>query len=214
MHASLEQLISLRDDEPVPLAVQQHLRACGECAHALDRLTIMRDGVVALEDPALPADAWRRITAAHDTPAVRPQGTSQLAVGLGVAASIVVALLFAGLRMQVPAVVPATMTDGALLAAAGAEKTPDLDQLKAQSRYLEHAVLTLDHSADQMVVSAGSASTVAALQDRIALLDDEINSASAGPAGDGQVAELWRRRVDLLQSLAAVRYAQVANNGI
>ena len=75
-------------------------------------------------------------------------------------------------------------------------------------------MLKLDDHTDHMAVSAGTASTVAALEDRIALVDYELGN-TAGKKDTGQkVAELWKQRVDLLQSLAAVRYAQVANAGI
>jgi hypothetical protein len=216
MHASLEQLISLRDDEPVALEVQQHLRACDDCARALDQLTALRDGLTGLADPVPPPDVWQRIAAeaADAAPAGRRRGAWLPTAGAALAASVIAAVLLVNMRMQVPAAAPGTTAGGPLMAAAGAEKTQNLDQLKAQSRYLEHAVLSLDRNADQMVVSAGSASTVAALQDRIALLDDEINNISARPDSAEQMKQLWRQRVDLLQSLAAVRYAQVVNNGI
>ncbi len=63
-------------------------------------------------------------------------------------------------------------------------------------------------------ISVGTAATVAALEDRIALVDYQLNSASVQAGGNPELAQLWQQRVDLLQSLAAVRYAQVTNDSI
>jgi hypothetical protein len=210
MHASIEQLISLRDEEPVSVEVQQHVRGCDRCAAALNGLLAAREQVTALAEPPLPPDAWQRIVMASERSARRRRWVP--VAGMGVAASAAaVAVLLMNLHLAQPraqadlAVTPVTTT-----------QPTDVNQLMAQSRYLERAVLKLDGHADHMVVDAGTASTIAALEDRIALVDYEINSASGSGVGndDPHVAKLWKQRVDLLQSLAAVRYAQVADAGI
>jgi hypothetical protein len=89
-----------------------------------------------------------------------------------------------------------------------------VSQLVMQSQYLENAVLSLNANTDHMIISAGTAATVAALEDRIALVDYEINHAAIDPDNHGRLPQLWQQRVNLLQSLAAVRYAQVASNNI
>jgi len=128
-------------------------------------------------------------------------------------ASVVGALLLVnpGLRMPIS-------TDTSQMTLTGATGTSttntDISQLQAQSQYLERAVLDLNGNTESMPVSADTATTVAALEDRIALVDYEIGSASARGTGNPDLARLWKQRVDLLQSLAAVRYAQVADRGI
>lgn len=210
MHASIEQLIGLRDEEPVSADVQQHVRACTQCAAALNGLLAARERVSGLADPLPSPDVWQRIVVASERSARRRRWLP--VAGMGVAASAAaVAVLLMNLHLAQPkgqadlAVTPVT-----------AAKPADVNQLMAQSRYLERAVLKLDDHADHMVVSAGTASTIAALEDRIALVDYEINTASGSGVGndDPHVAQLWKQRVDLLQSLAAVRYAQVADAGI
>ena len=64
MHASIEQLIALRDEEPVAAEVQQHVRGCSQCAAALNGLLAARERVQSLAggiegwsrevDPAVP----------------------------------------------------------------------------------------------------------------------------------------------------------------
>jgi len=212
MHASLEQLISLRDEEPVAAEVQQHVRGCSDCARILNQMVAVREGLTALADPPPPAGAWEGIDAAMARRAVSARQRRWLAAGgTALAASVAAALLIVNPSLRAPAATDA----GSTLVGAVTNRPLSVGELKAQSQYLEHAVLNINASADQMAVSAGTASTIAALEDRIALVDYEINSAASGGANqDTRLTQLWKQRVDLLQSLAAVRYAQVANSGI
>ncbi|HEX4300723.1 MAG TPA: hypothetical protein VH327_07620 [Gammaproteobacteria bacterium] len=208
MHASLEQLIGLRDEEPVSVEVQQHVRGCGQCAAALNGLLAACERLTALADPLPPPDAWQRIAVASDRSRYRRRWLP--AAGLGLAATAAAAaLLVVNLHVKpVPA-----RNDTAVVTPSGGQPA-DVNQLMAQSRYLERAVLKLDGPADSMAVSADTASTVAALEDRIAVVDYEINSAAGVDNDDPHMVQLWKQRVNLLQSLAAVRYAQVADAGI
>ena len=210
MHASLEQLIALRDDEPVALEVQQHVRGCGDCAQALNRLASFKDALTALPDAPPPAGAWARVVTGLE----RGRGSARRArwlpaAGLGLVASVVAALVLMNARLATP-----LAPDAGSAVTPAAAPPANLPQLMAQSQYLERAVLDLNDSGDRRVVSAGTASAVAELEDRIAFLDYEINQTSAQPHSDADLTRLWRQRVDLLQSLAAVRYAQVADSGI
>jgi hypothetical protein len=208
MHASLEQLIGLRDEEPVSVEVQQHVRRCNECAATLNGLVAARERLTALSDPLPPADAWQRIAAASDRSRYRRRWLP--AAGFGLAATAAAAaLLVVNLHVK-----PTPARNDTAVVTPSSDQPTDVNQLMAESRYLERAVLKLDGPADSMAVSADTASTVAALEDRIALVDYEINSAAGVDNNDPHMVQLWKQRVDLLQSLAAVRYAQVANAGI
>lgn len=210
MHASIEQLIALRDEEPVAAEVQQHVRGCQQCAAALNGLLAARERMQSLPDLVPPADAWRRIVAASERSSRRRRWLP-VAAGLAMAASVVGIVVYLGPHAVRPA------GDATLAAVTPSGGQPvDINQLMAQSRYLERAVYELGGQSDSSAMSAGTASTIAALEDRIALIDYEIGTAgqaSHAPAGD-HVKQLWQQRVDLLQSLAAVRYAQTADTGI
>ena len=209
MHASIEQLIGLRDEEPVAAEVQQHVRGCAQCAAALNGLLAARECVQSLADPLPPADAWQRIVAASERSARRRRWLPA-AAGMAVAATVVGIVVYLGPHATHPA-------DTTLAAASQSVGQPaDINQLMAQSRYLERAVYQLGGQSDDTAMSAGTASTIAALEDRIALIDYEIGTASRAPEtpAGSHVKELWQQRVDLLQSLAAVRYAQTADTGI
>jgi len=209
MHVSLEQLMSLRDEEPVALEVQEHVRGCEHCARTLNGLASMREGLMHLADPLPSPEAWSRIAAAAEERAA-PRRRWYAAAGMALVASVAAALVLVN-----PALRTSGNKDTATTTVAGMAAAPtDIGQLQAQSRYLERAVLDLNGNADRMPMSADTASTVAELEDRIALVDYEINSASTRDPRNPDLVQLWKQRVDLLQSLAAVRYAQVADRGI
>ncbi|HEX6550591.1 MAG TPA: hypothetical protein VF117_07950 [Gammaproteobacteria bacterium] len=208
MHASPEQLIALRDGEPVDAAVQAHTRVCAECAAEFNTLVEMRAMLARLPEFAPPDGAWAAVLARVEhgdaIPEIRPQRLRAASIAL--VASIVIAVMlamFPGMRKQSSD----TTTVGSVASAS-------VPQLVLQSRYLESAVLSLNASTDHMVISAGTAATVAALEDRIALVDYEINHAAVNPGDRSRLPQLWQQRVNLLQSLAAVRYAQAANGTI
>jgi hypothetical protein len=77
--------------------------------------------------------------------------------------------------------------------------------LVEQSAELERALFALP--APRAVMRAGTASTIASLEDRIAQIDQELTFATAaGVEGQGRAA-LWRDRVEVMNALVQVRYA-------
>ncbi len=208
MHASLEQLITLRDGEPVDADVRTHVQACARCRSDLESLADMQARISALPVFSAPEEAWsgieQRMQKTFEARSARHRGLAGLA--LAAAASVIIAMGVWTLQKTHHPQVES-------LAMSGAPAT-SVPQLVSQSRSLENTVLSLNASADHVVISAGTAATVAALEDRIALVDYQINTASVRQGGGPELEQLWQQRVDLLQSLAAVRYAQLASNGI
>lgn len=210
MHASLEQLIGLRDDEPTLPEVCDHVRGCETCTHTLDELTGVATGIRSIPDPALPPNVWPQVLDRVERVAapVRPRRRWMLATGFGLAASVAAALALVALPSHAP------FSGERPSATESALKSQTLDRLMAQSRYLEWTVVVLGNNAEQTPVSGSTATTIAALEDRIALVDYAINHAAPAPRSNRVLKELWQQRVQLLQALAAVRYAQVADNRI
>lgn len=209
MHASLEQLMSLRDEELVALEVQEHVRGCEACARILNELATARENLMRLADPLPPAETWNRIALAAEE-RVMPRRRWFAAAGVALVASVAAAVVLVN-----PALRSAAVPAAATTTVAGTAGAPtDIGRLQAQSRYLERAVFDLNGNTEGMPMSADSASMVAALEDRIALVDYEINNASTRKTGNSDLTLLWKQRVDLLQSLATVRYAQVVDRGI
>jgi hypothetical protein len=54
---------------------------------------------------------------------------------------------------------------------------------------------------------AGTAGTIASLEDRIAQIDQELMFATAAGADSGRQATLWQDRVEVMNALVQVRYA-------
>ena len=63
MHARIDQLLNLRDGEPVDLAVRSHVESCTECAQAKAGIETMRRRLAALPAVDAPADGWARVRA-------------------------------------------------------------------------------------------------------------------------------------------------------
>jgi hypothetical protein len=63
------------------------------------------------------------------------------------------------------------------------------------------------------LMSAGTASTIIDLEDRIALIDEHLTVGVARGLEVPQRQVLWRERVDLMNALVQVRYAQAQRTG-
>lgn len=199
MHASIEQLLSLRDGEPVDAVTERHVSACALCRAELDRLRALRQGLRELAEFAPPP--LRGVAGqAGARPRVRRRGP----VLAGALAASLAAVMLLALLLPEPR--PAGEADprptaGQTLASAG------LDELMLRSRQLEGLLDRVP--VRNQVMDAGTAVTVAELEDSIALVDWRLNQAAAvQSASPGLQRALWRQRVDLMQSLVTVRYAQ------
>jgi hypothetical protein len=77
--------------------------------------------------------------------------------------------------------------------------------LVAQSAELERVLDTLP--APRAVMRASTAGTIARLEDRIAQIDQELMFSTAAGVDSGQQATLWQDRVEVMNALLQVRYA-------
>jgi hypothetical protein len=57
-----------------------------------------------------------------------------------------------------------------------------------------------------------TAFTVAELEDRLVLLDDRLSRVALEPNAPERSEQLWRERVDVMQSLVQVRYADAVGS--
>jgi hypothetical protein len=81
----------------------------------------------------------------------------------------------------------------------------DYAALVAQSADLERALVTLP--APRSVMRASTAGTIASLEERLALIDHELTLSTAAGIDGRQQAALWQDRVDVMNALVQVRYA-------
>jgi hypothetical protein len=200
MHARLEELISLRDRQPVDAASAAHVAACAQCATAIRRLAALRADLNQLPSLA-PPDLWPVIEArlgAGSTPAPR-RWTQLAATGSIVALALALASSLPQFRIAAP--VPS---------ASAAGHAP-LATLVERSQRLEATLRQLPQR--PAVEVAANSVAIDALQSRIQRLDLELASDATGASDADRLQELWSQRVTLLNSLFGVRYAEAVHAG-
>ncbi len=201
MHASIEQLLELRDAaDGASGQLRGHVEGCARCAGELQRLRSLRDDLRALEQVSPPADAWEKILerAASQPAAVPGQGSRW---PLALAASVALALLVAWLLPRTPGEMPVSVDRAVTTPAASA--TADL---VAESQRLERLLHQFDY--EPRVVNAGTAGTIVALEDQIAWVDYGLTAGREAGLSASEARALWQQRVELMNSLVHVRYAQ------
>ena len=201
MHARLEELISLRDRQPVDAATVSHVASCAPCAAEIRRLTALRADMTQLPDFA-PPDLWPLIetrlgAAAQSAPRRRWMQLS--------AAGSIVALVLA-----LAASLPQVRVANPVLSEGASAQVP-LETLVARSQRLEATLRQLPQR--PAVEVAANSVAIDALQSRIQRLDMELASDAAMESDPDRAQELWSQRVSLLNSLFGVRYAEAVHAG-
>lgn len=187
-HLSVEQLLACRDPglEPGGAAARAHLAECPACQAEAARLDQRAARLRAL--PALrPArDNWTvvrgRLTAERRRRTIR----RTLVAGLGLAAVVTLVVL---LRIR-----------------AGNTPGHELAISAAMSRSSQLEQLIQSYNPEQRVTDGRTVQMAGQLEDRIAVLDRELEMAQLMDARDrdDQLLRLWRQRVGLLDALVDV----------
>ncbi len=212
--------------------IRAHVDSCPECQLEAQRIATLRAGLRSLPavSPASESgDAmWAAITARsggqHD--ASHKAGSNAHWWPLGLAASLLLAALMVVLM-------PSQVTDLPLSASTGSASTgsangdsagdasaisasaisdmplrtvPATSQLVERSQQLEQMLGSLQYQ--PRVVNARTAGTIAQLEDQIAWIDYGLGEGSDGQLSEDEANALWRQRVELMNSLVHVRYAQ------
>lgn len=200
MHASVIELLSLRDGEPVAGEAARHVAGCRHCTSELERVTGLRARLRSLPEMSTQQEdeegLWHRIESSlerHPGASQSPNRYLALAAGFVWAA---VALVWFLVASQDSPESPA--------AAQGIEQ-PALDALVVQSQQLESYLQQLPRP---RVEQAATAATVDALEGRIQWLDYALSASAEAEIPVEQAEALWQERIDLLGSLVTLRYAQ------
>ena len=229
MHATIEQLLAIRDREPVAATLKQHVDLCLWCRERLDQFALARNQLNHLPEHSPWCDYWPDILARHEQARQSQQHRRKLARygGLGLAASALLAsILFVyqandadhGKVTENTPVVVLNDTAAPAVIIAG-ENVPQSEQLAPDITSTEAELDTLIvHSARleavlhalperPRVTRAGTSDLITELQDSVALLDYQliVNTAELPEQASRQ---LWQQRVDLMNSLVNVRYAE------
>ncbi|HEY0681076.1 MAG TPA: hypothetical protein VGD45_01975 [Steroidobacter sp.] len=204
MHARIEHLLGLRDGEPVPAEVSTHVRACPICTGELERLSAVRAEMQSLPQLEPAEGAWERI---RDAIPERSHGLRPRKVGLAAAAAALI-------TVSVIALIAShadRRSTGAASELVNAETPveqviPHVDELVAQSQELEQLLRKLPER--PRIERVSTAATIDTIEQRIQWLDFQITNVPEGTLSQEQSRQLWRERVELMDSLVKVRYAE------
>jgi len=213
MHANTDQLLSLRDGEPVEPAVNAHVEDCERCRLEIDRHRLIREILRDLPAVEPPTDLWRTVAVTSVAPSPVPR--FHWASAVAIAASFLLGL---ALMMRIggdgadPSLAPLETTPAATVSSlVEPGNGVSLAALQTRSRKLE--ALRAAMPRQPKVERAGTAMTIADLEDRIALVDLRLHAADALGLTEAQRHALWKERVNLMQSLVQVEYARLQGPG-
>jgi hypothetical protein len=208
MHARIEHLLSIRDGEPVGAEVAEHVRQCPNCSGELQRLSTLRAGMRALPMLEPPALAWERI---QQTIPERRTLMPPRKVGFAAAAAAAITLAVIALiarqhdRQIAESPAPADVSEQVMQLA-----VPHVEELVAQSQRLEQLLQILPQR--PQIERVSTAATIDTIEQRIQWLDFQMSYASDGDLNEEQSRQLWRERVELMDSLVKVRYAEAGRS--
>ena len=177
------------------------------CGLTADERTALREGLRGLPETMPPRAVWHRIREQAEaeglihTPVARRPSTWY--AGGSIAAAILVAVLVVpGAFQGEPEVYP-TIPES--VGSSSPIKLNTLQTLMTESRELESSLRDLP--AKPRVMRAGTAATIANLEDRIAAIDYQLNDPESQLSPEDEEI-FWRERVRLMKLLVGMRYAQ------
>ncbi|MFT3905941.1 MAG: hypothetical protein QM718_06530 [Steroidobacteraceae bacterium] len=201
MHATSQNLTGLRDGEPVAADMAQHVADCPACSQELARLAALRGDLQRLPALQPPAALWSRIDTTLTQPAA-PRSRLQPAAALIACIVIALAAVWSGAHWPLRQLKPSLVNTAAAPIASLVDRSQQLEailQALPQRPAVEHA---------------STSAAIDALQGRIQLLDAQLAQVQQDNPSDSQGAQrLWQERVQLLNTLVSVRYAESARSG-
>jgi len=195
MHADFQELLSLRDGAPLATEVAQHVARCTQCTQELARLSRLAHDLNQLPQFEPPLHTWQDIQSTAGQLSGRGARTGWIflsTAAAGACAFIVLVMLWSA--------------HGPI--AAGKDS---IGQLVTRSQQLEAVLRSLPQR--PAVERAATSATIDELQTRIQMLDLQLSSVMKNDSDREQAQRLWSTRVELLDSLVYVRYAEAARNG-
>ena len=192
-HCTMEELLAVRDGEGTSVA-HRHVDQCPSCRAEVDRLHQVAAALKALPAVRPPRDRWPEVRAAV---AGTRRRRRWVMAGWGSLAAAAALAAIVGVRAV-------TIRQTA--------RTANLDSLVVESQKLEEALRAYDPTS--RVLSGRAANTIAQLEDRIALVDAQLNEAQHNGAGRADLVNLWQQRVQLMNQLVNVHVTRAAYVGL
>lgn len=193
-HCTIGELLEVRDGEG-SAAARAHVEECEACGAEVDRLHQRAAALRALPLHSPPRDRWPAVREAVVSARHRRRWSYASWAGLTAAAGLA---LFVGANTAPRTALRATAPD-------------EIASLVQESQQLEQVLQS--YARPGRVINGGSAAAIAELEDRIAIIDVGIDRAQVQAASHETVADLWRRRVDLMDRLVNTHIQQVTYLG-
>ena len=207
MHASIDHLLSLRDGQPVDAATAAHVEQCARCSAELRKLRETQVKLQSLSQLDAPA-SFQEIQRAMARPAAAPRRVVSARLVAVLAFVTLTTIFFVALRDSTRPGVAEHKPERV------EQQTPAIDvietarvpELVARSQQLEGLLQKLpDRPRIERVSTAAMIDTI---EGRIQWLDFQLSDARDSGLNEEQTRRLWRERVELMDSLVKVRYAE------
>lgn len=207
MHLRTEELLSIRDGV-FDARWRAHLEGCTECSAQLEALERTRSRLRELPmiEPAVSwSDVQRRAGAANPASRALSARRARALIGVAVAASVAMVALLVGTHRDNTTGTEAPEALASMANEREASTTVELANLIERSRRLDALLQTMP--ARPHVERVSMAATLDTMEGRVQWLDYQLAYAG-GELDPSQSQRLWQERVELMDSLVKVRYAQ------
>jgi len=208
MHASIDHLLSLRDGQPVDAATAAHVEQCQCCSAELRKLRELQLKLQSLPPLDAPT-SFTEIRRAMARPVAQPRRLVSPRLVAALAFVALTTIFFVALRDETA---PRRMAEHDTQSAQPQEQPTDVveqarvPELVAQSQRLEDLLQRLPER--PRVERVSTAAMIDTIEDRIQWLDFQLSDAPDSGLSEEQTQRLWRERVELMDSLVKVRYAE------
>lgn len=171
----------------------------------------LQSGLAALPETMPPRAVWERIREQGEAEGLlkKPARTRSWYLPSGLAAALVTAAVLMVWSPDQPPVQNALTVPDSL--PTNAQDADGLKALMVESRQLESDLRAIP--AAPRVMRAGTAATIAEIEDRIAAIDYQLSDPDVSLSPEDEKI-FWRERVRLMKSLVGLRYAQAQRNAL
>jgi hypothetical protein len=205
MHASIDHLLSLRDGEPVDVATATHVEQCQHCSAELRKLRETRAQLQSLPQFDAPT-SFQEIQRAMARPVAAPRRALSARLVAGLAFVTLTTIFFVALRDDTAPTVADRSVEPDEQAMPIDVDTARVPDLVAQSRRLEDLLQQLPER--PRIERVSTAAMIDTIEERIQWLDFQLSDAPDSGLNERQTQRLWSERVELMDSLVKVRYAE------
>jgi len=217
MYPRTEDLLTIRDGEPIDAELHARLLADPRASDELARIKALKSALGELPE-LRPGESVRSRIMAELCAVDRVQiGQRRRWLIFGLAASVAALAVSFLLPMRLvptideePTLVAANDSREAQTVATAAAAEP-YAALVEESARLERILTVLPERA--RVMNVGTMGTIVGLEDQVALIDHQLTLGAATGLGGESRQALWRERVDVMNALVQVRYAQAQRVG-